>query len=234
MPYQHRVWLVLLAVLMAGAGGQSNDKNVLIRKYEAVAVVPRQKGLVIFLCYAPKGTDPSGCLIPWPVDVSSGGVDYKNRNMTNPPECGVPSAAPLDTSDLLTVWKAGFIDKRFYLDVNLVKPVQFTCGVGNDSHEAFVRGRAIYLFKVPNPKDVDAVDRLVQDWLGPATEEEVAKAAQPQKLTPTRHIALGMTMAEVEEALGPPGTRIDLSEKVLYKYKDMTVEFRDGKVADVR
>jgi len=25
-----------------------------------------------------------------------------------------------------------------------------------------------------------------------------------------------------------------LGEKVLYKYKDMTVEFRDGKVTDVR
>jgi hypothetical protein len=43
-----------------------------------------------------------------------------------------------------------------------------------------------------------------------------------------------MTIAEVEEVLGVPETRVDLGEKVRYKYKDMTVEFRDGKMIDVR
>jgi hypothetical protein len=43
-----------------------------------------------------------------------------------------------------------------------------------------------------------------------------------------------MSFTEVERALGVPQTRVDLGEKVLYKYKDMMVEFRDGKVADVR
>lgn len=43
-----------------------------------------------------------------------------------------------------------------------------------------------------------------------------------------------MSFAEVEKALGIPQTRVDLGEKVLYKYKDMTVEFHDGKVTDVR
>jgi hypothetical protein len=47
-------------------------------------------------------------------------------------------------------------------------------------------------------------------------------------------VRLGMTPAEVESALGPPQTRVDLGPKVLYKYKDMTFEFRDGKVTDVR
>jgi ACT domain-containing protein len=28
--------------------------------------------------------------------------------------------------------------------------------------------------------------------------------------------------------------KVDLAEKVLYKYKDMTVEFHDGKVSDVK
>jgi hypothetical protein len=43
-----------------------------------------------------------------------------------------------------------------------------------------------------------------------------------------------MSFAEVETALGVPQTRVDLGEKVLYKYKDMTVEFHEGKVTDVR
>jgi hypothetical protein len=47
-------------------------------------------------------------------------------------------------------------------------------------------------------------------------------------------VKAGMSFAEVEQALGPPQTRVDLGEKVLYKYKDMTVEFHDGKVTDVR
>ena len=47
-------------------------------------------------------------------------------------------------------------------------------------------------------------------------------------------VKAGMTFAEVESALGLPVTKIGLGEKTLYKYKDMTVEFHDGKVTDVR
>jgi hypothetical protein len=43
-----------------------------------------------------------------------------------------------------------------------------------------------------------------------------------------------MTFAEVEASLGIPETRADLGEKVIYKYKNMTVEFFNGKVADIR
>ena len=43
-----------------------------------------------------------------------------------------------------------------------------------------------------------------------------------------------MTFAEVEGALGVPETKVDLGQKVLHKYKDLSVEFRDGKVADVK
>jgi hypothetical protein len=39
---------------------------------------------------------------------------------------------------------------------------------------------------------------------------------------------------KVEAAIGIPETRADLGEKLLYKYKSMTVEFRNGKVIDVR
>ena len=39
---------------------------------------------------------------------------------------------------------------------------------------------------------------------------------------------------QIEAALGLPETKVDLGEKVLYKYKDMTVEFHDSKVTGVR
>lgn len=52
--------------------------------------------------------------------------------------------------------------------------------------------------------------------------------------TGTKEIKLGMTTDQVEQVLGVPATKVNLGEKVLYKYKDMTVEFHDGKVTDVR
>jgi hypothetical protein len=43
-----------------------------------------------------------------------------------------------------------------------------------------------------------------------------------------------MSFAEVEAALGPPRSHVELGEKALYKYKDMTVEFHEGKVSEVK
>jgi hypothetical protein len=57
----------------------------------------------------------------------------------------------------------------------------------------------------------DALAALAAQWLGPFD-----------------------SAAEVEKALGVPQTRIDLGDKILYKYKDVTVEFQAGKVTDVR
>lgn len=47
-------------------------------------------------------------------------------------------------------------------------------------------------------------------------------------------VRLGMTPAEVESALGQPETRADLGEKLIYRYKGLTVEFTGGRVSDVR
>jgi hypothetical protein len=49
-----------------------------------------------------------------------------------------------------------------------------------------------------------------------------------------KEVTLGMTPARVELELGLPETKVDLGEKVLYQYKNMTVEFHNGKVTDVR
>lgn len=52
--------------------------------------------------------------------------------------------------------------------------------------------------------------------------------------TGTKEIRLGMTTDQIERILGAPATKADLGEKVLYKYANMTIEFHDGKVTDVR
>jgi hypothetical protein len=65
-----------------------------------------------------------------------------------------------------------------------------------------------------------------------------AAAALPGPSAPpvgeTKEIKLGMTTAQVEKILGGPATKVDLGAKVLYKYRDMTTEFHDGQVTDVR
>ena len=56
--------------------------------------------------------------------------------------------------------------------------------------------------------------------------------AQPQ--AEPAEIKLGMTMGEVETALGKPDRKANLGTKQIYYYKDMKVTFKDGKVSDVQ
>jgi hypothetical protein len=40
-------------------------------------------------------------------------------------------------------------------------------------------------------------------------------------------VKLGLTASEVEAAMGPPVSGVDSGDRVLYKYRDMTIEFRN-------
>jgi hypothetical protein len=70
--------------------------------------------------------------------------------------------------------------------------------------------------------------RLVKSASRTVDEEQKKNGASVKEVT------LGMTLARVELELGLPETKVDLGEKVLYKYKNMTVEFHNGRVTDVR
>ena len=85
-------------------------------------------------------------------------------------------------------------------------------------------------------KDLNAADALAAHWFKPVTSPGAAAPEFGNTASGVfvDQVKAGMSFSEVEHALGVPQTRIDLGEKVLYKYKDMTVEFHDGKVADVR
>ena len=91
---------------------------------------------------------------------------------------------------------------------------------------------------VGNPEDRARFEGLVAGWLALFDTAEAAQAAQIGNTASgvyVHQVKAGMSCAEVEAALGLPETRVDLGEKVLYKYKDMTtVEFHGGKVTDVR
>ncbi len=65
-------------------------------------------------------------------------------------------------------------------------------------------------------------------------------AAQPQQQQPQQpqaepaSIELGMTLGQVEAALGKPDKKVNLGAKQIYVYKDMKITFKDGKVSDVQ
>ena len=47
-------------------------------------------------------------------------------------------------------------------------------------------------------------------------------------------VCLGMTIPEVERALGRPINTVDLGAKKILVYKDLKVTFLDGRVSDVQ
>jgi len=106
---------------------------------------------------------------------------------------------------------------------------------GASRHGRTKYGKADLIFETNDAKDYDAVAALVESWVRPFdTRSEAAQNGNTASGVYVKEVKLGMTFAEVEAALGPPQTRADLGDKVLYKYKDMTVEFHDGKVTDVK
>jgi hypothetical protein len=80
---------------------------------------------------------------------------------------------------------------------------------------------------------VSAPPAVAPEAVAAGAAAPLAESSAPAA-TGTKEIKLGMTTDQVERALGPPVTKADLGEKVLYKYKDMTIEFHGGKVTDVR
>jgi hypothetical protein len=124
------------------------------------------------------------------------------------------------------------------LDVQSLSPHSITRGIGAFAHPSMERGKASVAVRAgKSGKDFDAADALAAQWFTLLDGTNSADAAQLGNTATgifVNQVKLGMSFAEVESALGVPQTRVDLGEKVLYKYKDMTVEFHDGKVTDVR
>jgi len=69
---------------------------------------------------------------------------------------------------------------------------------------------------------------------GPGGGGQAGGGQQDQQQAEPAEIKLGMTMGEVESALGKPDKKVNLGAKQIYYYKDMKVTFKDGKVADVQ
>jgi hypothetical protein len=152
--------------------------------------------------------------------------------------CGAIIPEPLRKGEIVFARYAWFRRLRggfFTITVENLAAHQVRRGEGTSRHEHLKYGRANLIFETIEPKDYDTVASLVEKWVRPFnTRAEAAQFGNTATGVYVKEVKLGMSFAEVEAALGLPQTRVELGEKVLYKYKDMTVEFHDGKVSDVK
>ena len=80
---------------------------------------------------------------------------------------------------------------------------------------------------------LQAADSAETDVAGSTPIGGVASNAAPAAPAAPVSIALGQSVDQVTAALGAPLTVIDLGGKKIYKYKDMKITFKAGKVSDV-
>lgn len=233
---KHALVLLLLVGTMMGV-----DVKSLQDTYKGKLVVVLRDGLAVGTCANRPGRN-----IPFTksleaslaIRINGDVAEYKEhpettlmRAFSDGDSCGTILPEPVRKGELLRVTHVGFYrGKYFNLSVENVAPHDTERGIGAFSHRSFERGAATLILTTDDPKKLDAIASDLALWVTPATSE----LGNTTSGVYVKQVKAGMSVREVEEALGPPNTRIDLADKLLYRYKDLTVEFRDGKVADVR
>ncbi len=229
--------LLLLIVLPVCCTGGSIDKEGLLSKYRDKFVVVMDDGISIGICQAHPPERAFGWAPPEVIIVISGLQSVQTKiPLFGAPGCGPIATEPVHKEEVLKVNHATFHGGYLQLNVASVSPHSVARGVGAFSHESLEMGAAFIRIRAGNDgKDLDAADALAAHWLRPVdAAADAATLGNTASGAFVNQVKAGMSFAEVERALGVPQTRVDLGEKVLYKYKDMTVEFHDGKVTDVR
>lgn len=216
----------------------ATDKRDLSESYKGKYLLVLREGLAVGVCEGLSGVPPGNAL---DVRISSESVEFSPQadagtGMTG---CGEIIPEPLHKGEIVLAKYTWFRRLRggyFTITVQTVTAHQVKQSEGASRHEHNLKyGKADLIFETSDAKDYDAVASLVEKWLRPFdTRAEAAQFGNTASGVYVKEVKLGMSFAEVEAALGPPQTRADLGEKVLYKYKDMTVEFHNGKVTDVK
>jgi hypothetical protein len=129
--------------------------------------------------------------------------------------------------DVLRIEDARVLKGHVLLDVATTLQ-SVTRGVGAYEHQSIEIGEVTLAFSSKGNPDL-----LISKWVR-ISDTPPSKLGNTGRRSRSRKYSSVMSVPEVEEALGVPVTRVDLGAKILYKYKDMTVEFQDGKVSDVR
>jgi len=171
-----------------------------------------------------------GILLPYPVE-----VDIKDGEIVKRTDYTVQ----VQPGTILGILDLKIKDDRIELGCRTAEPghqVQRLQGILGSGQQSFERTTTKLRFffdeATMEASDLDHIYTAIDSWVKPFStlEDAIAFAST----LGTREISLGMTIAEIESVLGPPELKISLGEKVIYKYSDMTVDFVDGKVADVK
>lgn len=213
------------------------DKKELEERYKGKYLLVLREGLAVGICEG-RPEVPSGTALD--VRITGDSVEFGRQASagTGLTGCGEILPEPLHKGEIVFAkytWFRRLKGGYFTITVETVTPHQVRRSERASRHEGLKLGKADLIFETSDAKDYDAVALMVGTWVRPFdTRSEAAQYGNTASGVYVKEVKLGMSFAEVETALGPPQTRADLGEKVLYKYKDMTVEFHDGKVADVK
>jgi hypothetical protein len=227
-----KVFLTPVLAVPTVCVGVASDKKDFTERYKDKYFVVMRDGLVLAICSERPGHES---YIRVEVSVSGAEIAMKGFRAGGywAKECGA-TAEPVHKGEVLTSSKhAGASGNWLEISVKSLSPHAVTRGVGAFQHESYEYPAAVLVFPLEGGND--QAEALVDKWLKTFdTQEEAAKFGNTASGAFVKEVKLGMTPAEDEAALGLPETKVDLGEKVLYKYKNMTVEFHGGKVTDVR
>jgi hypothetical protein len=206
------------------------DKEPLFSKYRDKFVVVLKDGLS--MCAQPATVATAIDIHDAPAGMTilineSGGAEPKRALQG----CHVE---PMHHGEVLKVVSVALSSGYFRIVLKGVSPHNVSVGLGAFAHESVESARVGILVWSEKGRDLDKADALLSQWLKPLdTETDATSLGNTSSGVFVKQVRAGMSFAEVEQALGLPQTRVDLGEKVLYKYRDMTVEFQSGKVVDV-
>jgi hypothetical protein len=215
----------------------ATDKRELEERYKGKYLLVLREGLAVGVCEG-RPEVPSGTALE--VRITGDSVEFGAQAGagTGITGCGEMIPEPLHKGEIVFARYTWFRRLRggyFTITVQTVTPHQVKGSEGASRHERTKFGKADLIFETSDTKDYVDIASQVERWLRPFdTRAEAAHYGNTASGVYVKEVKLGMSFAEVEAALGPPQTRADLGEKVLYKYKDMTVEFHNGKVTDVK
>jgi hypothetical protein len=228
----------LLAIIVSMcliASAHSIDKKAVEAKYKGKFVTANREGLAVGLCNMETNpsTLSSDYVPPLVVRIDGLSAKYKAEDAgfgTFFSACKSVIAESVNPGELLQVDNVVARGKTLGLLVHVVDAHEVRRGIGAFEHVNKEHGSAALRFELSSG-DADPIPEI-ERWLTVFDKQE--EAAKFGGAAIVKEVKSGMSASEVEQILGPPVTKVSLESKTLYRYKDMTVEFKDGKVSDVR
>jgi len=263
IPADMKLFIALLVSLAAAQAGPP-DKDALVAKYQNKFAVVLKDGITTCLHRSTgeemaravggiqsSGLPESGSMSSVIIDQNGRAVYWPGNSLQQALQNCQPD--PLHKGEIVKLTHVSVAYGYLHLQLKTTSPHTDTRGIGAFEHHELHGGDVMLTIMpdqvpvigkryhkgpgVESPEDRARFEALVAGWLALFDTAEAAQAAQLGNTASgvyVHEVKTGMSFAEVEAALGLPETRVELGEKVLYRYKDMTVEFHEGKVTDVR